>query len=616
MLNSNKTSSTKESENPGHQTKPTMTSKDAGELCILHASDPPSDPPASHDTRNTKITNTAESGIPDEPLNHVERKMSRAESCKNSRRYPKTKSGLSQNRNQATILPSYLPLKKYMVKEMTNMKPVRQMHKDSYQHKKQNSKTPFSQRTGVSSTAKSGARDQSKETFEEFVHRARGDPKNRIRPYTSTGHGQVRIRTSKKPSTKSGIGTRYNPYLKSNRPWNNDTSYGKKHAPKPSQVKNNNLLGYAENSQSKGRGTFYPNMSDSLMNKTDMSVETMHNRKTHVGNVTTYYDRSTKNISKQTSCNQTTTADLSVDQNLPKPHSQRRSLITENKNVTKVFEMKQANTEKNQIDMVTQFYKSKAKTEMASTHTDFKVLNLTDGARNKTADSEVSQPPLPKNFKRIPAMMESLARKEELMKRANSIGRGRSESNNRSQGINGNSTMTRVTSSDRPMSIKDYKMGRQIGKGAYAVVKLVTERSSNQLMAMKVYEKYKLTDPARRRSVAREIAIMKKIDHESIVKMYTSFDNPHSIHIVMQYVRGRSLYQFLKERPGKKMPENEAKIIIKQIAECIQYCHSKNIVHRDMKLENIIINSKTKKITMIDFGFSIVSGYDKKLKIF
>lgn len=84
----------------------------------------------------------------------------------------------------------------------------------------------------------------------------------------------------------------------------------------------------------------------------------------------------------------------------------------------------------------------------------------------------------------------------------------------------------------------------------------------------------------------------------------------------MEFIRGKSLYQFLKERPGKKLPEEEAKFIIKQIGECLHYIHSKNITHRDMKLENIIINTKTKKITMIDFGFSIVAGYDKKLKIF
>lgn len=98
--------------------------------------------------------------------------------------------------------------------------------------------------------------------------------------------------------------------------------------------------------------------------------------------------------------------------------------------------------------------------------------------------------------------------------------------------------------------------------------------------------------------------------------MIKSFDNAHSIHIVMEFVKGKSLYQYLKEKPGKRLLESEAKLIIQQIAECMRYIHSKSITHRDMKLENIIINAKTRKITMIDFGFSIAVGYEKKLKIF
>jgi serine/threonine protein kinase len=133
---------------------------------------------------------------------------------------------------------------------------------------------------------------------------------------------------------------------------------------------------------------------------------------------------------------------------------------------------------------------------------------------------------------------------------------------------------------------------------------------------MKVYEKYRLTDPARRKSVTREIAIMKKMSHPNIVQMSTSFDNPQSIYIIMEHIKGKPLYQYLKEKPYKRMHEDEARVIIKQIAEAMQYVHGQNVAHRDLKLENFIINTKTMKLTMIDFGFSITSGHDKKLKVF
>ena len=248
-------------------------------------------------------------------------------------------------------------------------------------------------------------------------------------------------------------------------------------------------------------------------------------------------------------------------------------------------------------------------------------LNISNGAKDSMnlTHTTISSgyAPLPKNFKRIPAMIESLTKKEELLRKANAnLARGRSESRHQIPVIADSTPQPRRGSSERPWSVKDYKFGRQIGKGAYATVKLVTDKSNNEIMAMKIYEKFRLTDPARRKSVVREIAIMKRLNHENIVKMNTSFDNPHSIHIVMEYVKGKSLYQYLKEKPNKRMPEDEARHITKQIASWIRYIHSLDIAHRDLKLENIIINSSNRKITLIDFGFSIICGHEKKLKIF
>lgn len=273
-------------------------------------------------------------------------------------------------------------------------------------------------------------------------------------------------------------------------------NYSKKNTCNESGSKPDNLL-MDDKTFYKPRGTFYPTSQDSLINRTQISAD-----------IDTYYNKSTKIASKNTSCNQTTTTDVSVD---IKPLSQRKSLISDK--ISKVFEIKHANTEKQEIDIVSKFYQNKAKTDLGSTQTNFKLLNLSSDDRinlDQTQGPSTNQPPLPKNFKRVPAMMENLARKEQLLQKANEFTRGRSESSNRI-GIMAESTTLnpRVSSSDRPGSVKDYKIGRQIGKGAYAVVKLVTDRYTNEILAMKVYEKYKLTDPARRKSVAREIAIMK-----------------------------------------------------------------------------------------------------------
>lgn len=68
--------------------------------------------------------------------------------------------------------------------------------------------------------------------------------------------------------------------------------------------------------------------------------------------------------------------------------------------------------------------------------------------------------------------------------------------------------------------IEDYTIGKEIGKGAYAIVKQATHKSTNRKFAIKIYEKVKLLDPERKGSVKREIRILKKMEHhDNIVKL-------------------------------------------------------------------------------------------------
>ena len=75
-------------------------------------------------------------------------------------------------------------------------------------------------------------------------------------------------------------------------------------------------------------------------------------------------------------------------------------------------------------------------------------------------------------------------------------------------------------------SIGDYKLGKVLGQGAYAVVKEGYHRVSNQLVAIKIYDKYKLSDVQRKKSVIREIKIMKNMNHENIVTLFDAIETP------------------------------------------------------------------------------------------
>jgi len=164
-------------------------------------------------------------------------------------------------------------------------------------------------------------------------------------------------------------------------------------------------------------------------------------------------------------------------------------------------------------------------------------------------------------------------------------------------------------------NIEDYIIGKQIGQGAYATVFFGLHRESGKKVAIKIYEKYKLLDPQRRKSVRCEIRLMERLRHPNIVIFHDALDTPKQIYIIMDFVGGGSLHHFLKKRPGRRLDDQLAKRLIFQVAQGLKYLHDRHIVHRDIKLENLLLDdSGTVKI--IDFGFSTIVPPGKRLKIF
>ena len=92
---------------------------------------------------------------------------------------------------------------------------------------------------------------------------------------------------------------------------------------------------------------------------------------------------------------------------------------------------------------------------------------------------------------------------------------------------------------------------------------------------------------------------MRNLHHKSIVKILETFESDKYILIIMEYISGGNLQNFVKKR--RKLTEKTAKILFKQIIEGIQYIHSQGIVHRDIKLENILLDLNN-NIKICDFG--------------
>lgn len=140
-----------------------------------------------------------------------------------------------------------------------------------------------------------------------------------------------------------------------------------------------------------------------------------------------------------------------------------------------------------------------------------------------------------------------------------------------------------------------------IGKGAYGKVNVGLHVLSGKLVAIKSFNKVKITTDKAKNKILHETNILKYCNHPNVVKFYETFESRNHILIIMEYISCGDLLSFVRKRT--KLSEKVAKFIFRQIVEALQYIHSKNIIHRDIKLDNILIDLNN-TIKLCDFGVS------------
>uniref|UniRef100_A0A8C0E9K8 non-specific serine/threonine protein kinase n=1 Tax=Bubo bubo TaxID=30461 RepID=A0A8C0E9K8_BUBBB len=157
-----------------------------------------------------------------------------------------------------------------------------------------------------------------------------------------------------------------------------------------------------------------------------------------------------------------------------------------------------------------------------------------------------------------------------------------------------------------------YEFLETLGKGTYGKVKKARERSG-KLVAIKSIRKDKIKDEQDLVHIRREIEIMSSLNHPHIIAVHEVFENSSKIVIVMEYASKGDLYDYISER--QRLTEQEARHFFRQVVSAIYYCHKNGIVHRDLKLENILLDANG-NIKIADFGLSNVYQQDKLLQTY
>ncbi|XP_067914849.1 NUAK family SNF1-like kinase 1 [Heterodontus francisci] len=158
-----------------------------------------------------------------------------------------------------------------------------------------------------------------------------------------------------------------------------------------------------------------------------------------------------------------------------------------------------------------------------------------------------------------------------------------------------------------------YQLTETLGRGTYGRVRAATERSTGRTVAIKSIRKDRIKDEQDMVHIRREIEIMSSLNHPHIISIYEVFENKDKMVIVMECAIKGELYDYISER--RKLSERDTRLFFRQIVSAVHYCHKNGIVHRDLKLENILLDANH-NIKIADFGLSNLYQKDKFLQTF
>ncbi|KAL9314928.1 hypothetical protein ACSQ67_020380 [Phaseolus vulgaris] len=160
------------------------------------------------------------------------------------------------------------------------------------------------------------------------------------------------------------------------------------------------------------------------------------------------------------------------------------------------------------------------------------------------------------------------------------------------------------------MVVGKYELGKTIGEGSFAKVKLARNVKSGNKVAIKILDRKHVLRHNMMEQLQREISTMKLINHPNVAKIFEVMASKTKIYIVLELLDGGELFDKIAAKG--RLKEDEARTYFQQLINAVDYCHSRGVYHRDLKPENLLLDSNS-VLKVSDFGLSTYSQKDDEL---
>ncbi|XP_017784026.1 PREDICTED: testis-specific serine/threonine-protein kinase 3-like isoform X2 [Nicrophorus vespilloides] len=146
-----------------------------------------------------------------------------------------------------------------------------------------------------------------------------------------------------------------------------------------------------------------------------------------------------------------------------------------------------------------------------------------------------------------------------------------------------------------------YFLGKTIGAGSYATVRMAHSELHGGNVAIKIVSKYTAPEDYLKKFLPREIEVVKGLKHPNLIRFLQAIETTHRVYIVMEYAENGSLLDIIRKESF--IQEQRARKWFRQLVDAIEYCHERGVVHRDIKCENLLMDINY-NIKVSDFGFA------------